>query len=198
MDVPHNRWSCAHSIKHKVVNALIQGMARHRLSISGMARDLSRPMDEGATSRNFQDEVSRPPAEKAREQFAGDFGRRPSGVEFEVCFTASNMANAPIRLEALDLNRVVRRGYRSITPCLLTNYDDSKSNKSAVPDVKTKNKGNRTPYGIWMAPAIPSAGAASSVGVEGTKPPAGEAQPPCFPQRERRLRIPNIFQRTVT
>ena len=150
VDVPRNPVVLrALNQARKVVNALIQEYGSPSSVHIEMARDLSRPMDERRDIKKLQDEY-RDRNEKAREQFAGDFGRRPSGVEFEKWLLYREQhGKCAYSLEALDLNRVVHdASYVQVDHALpySRSYDDSKSNKVLVLTRENRDKGNRTPY----------------------------------------------------
>jgi CRISPR-associated endonuclease Csn1 len=133
----------------KIVNALIVNYGSPQAVNIEMARDLSRPLDERRDVKKLQDEF-RDRNEKARQLFEEDFGRLPSGREFEKWSLYKEQQSKCIySLEPLDINRVINDpDYVQIDHALpySRSYDDSKNNKVLVLTRENQNKGNRTPF----------------------------------------------------
>jgi CRISPR-associated endonuclease Csn1 len=150
LDIPRNPVVLrALNQARKVMNALIKEYGAPGSVHIEMARDLSRPMDERRDIEKLQKEY-RERNEKAREQFATDFNRRPSGPELEKWLLyREQQCKCGYSLEALDLHRVINDpSYVQVDHALpySRSYDDSKNNKVLVLTKVNQDKGNRTPY----------------------------------------------------
>ena len=150
LDVPRNPVVLrALNQARKVVNALIKTYGSPTSVHIEMARDLSRPLDERREIDKLQKEY-RDRNDKAREQFEGDFERRPSGAEFEKWLLyREQQGKCAYSLEALDLDRIINdANYVQVDHALpySRSYDDSKNNKVLVLTYENQNKGNRTPF----------------------------------------------------
>lgn len=161
LDVPRNPVVLrALNQARKVVNALVREYGAPMAVHIEMARDLSRPLVghwsesgkyiEGRKDiQKLQDEF-RAINEKAREQFASDFGRKPSGAEFEKWLLYREQhGKCAYSLDALDIERVINDpSYVQIDHALpySRSYDDSKNNKVLALTRENQNKGNRTAY----------------------------------------------------
>ncbi len=161
LDVPRNPVVLrALNQARKVVNALIREYGAPASVHIEMARDLSRPLTghwsesgkyiEGRKDiQKLQDEY-RASNERAREQFSVDFGRKPTGAEFEKwSLYREQHGKCAYSLEALDLDRVINdSSYVQIDHALpySRSYDDSKNNKVLALTRENQNKGNRTAY----------------------------------------------------
>lgn len=150
MDIPRNPVVLrALNQARKVVNALIKEYGAPWSVHIEMARDLSRPMDERRDIEKLQEEY-RERNDKARDQFTTDFGRRPSGSEFEKWLLYREQhGKCAYSLEPLDLDRIINdQTYVQVDHALpySRSYDDSKNNKVLALTRENQNKGNRTPY----------------------------------------------------
>lgn len=150
LDIPRNPVVLrALNQSRKVINALIKEYGAPRSVHIEMARDLSRPMDERRDIEKLQKEY-RERNDKAREQFITDFGRRPSGAEFEKWMLyREQQGKCGYSLEPLELHRVIDDpSYVQVDHALpySRSYDDSKNNKVLVLTKVNQDKGNRTPY----------------------------------------------------
>lgn len=150
LDIPRNPVVLrALNQARKVVNALIKEYGAPSSVHIEMARDLSRPMDERRDIEKLQKEY-RERNDKARDEFADCFGRRPTGAEFEKWLLYREQhCKCAYSLEPLDLDRIIRDPtYVQVDHALpySRSYDDSKNNKVLVLAVENQNKGNRTPY----------------------------------------------------
>ncbi len=150
VDVPRNPVVLrALNQARKVVNALIREYGAPASVHIEMARDLSRPLDERRDIEKLQKEY-RDRNDKARDQFSSDFGRKPTGSEFEKwSLYREQHGKCAYTLEALDLDRVINdHSYVQIDHVLpySRSYDDSKSNKVLALTRENQNKGNRTAY----------------------------------------------------
>lgn len=150
LDVPRNPVVLrALNQARKVVNALIREYGAPASVHIEMARDLSRPLDERKEIKKLQDEY-KDRNEKARDQFSADFGRKPSGAEFEKwTLYREQHGKCAYSLEPLDLDRVINDpSYVQVDHALpySRSYDDSKNNKVLVLTRENQNKGNRTAY----------------------------------------------------
>lgn len=133
----------------KVVNALVQRYGSPSSVHIEVARDLSKPFDERRSIEKDQ-KAYRETNEKTRETFSEEFGRRPTGREFEKWLLyREQQGKCVYSLEPLDLNRVIDDlNYAQIDHVLpySRSYDDSKSNRVLVLTRENQNKGNRTPF----------------------------------------------------
>jgi CRISPR-associated endonuclease Csn1 len=132
----------------KVVNALIKTYGSPAEVHIEMARDLSKPFDERMQIQRDQKDY-REQNEKHRDTFAKDFGRQPTGKEFEKWqLYREQLGKCAYSLEALDIHRLFEQGYVEIDHALpySRSFDDSKNNKVLVLARENRNKGNRTPY----------------------------------------------------
>ncbi len=150
MDIPRNPVVLrALNQARKVVNALVREYGAPDAVHIEMARDLSRPLDERRDIEKLQKDY-RDRNERNREQFAEDFGRRPTGAEFEKwVLYREQQGKCGYSLEALDLDRVIHdHSYAQVDHALpySRSYDDSKNNRVLVLTKVNQDKGNRTPY----------------------------------------------------
>lgn len=150
LDVPRNPVVLrALNQARKVVNALIREYGSPAAVHIEMARDLSRPLDERRDIEKLQKEY-RDRNDKARDQFSADFGRKPSGAEFEKWLLYREQhGKCAYSLDAMDIDRVINDpSYVQIDHALpySRSYDDSKNNKVLALTRENQNKGNRTAY----------------------------------------------------
>ncbi len=150
MDIPRNPVVLrALNQSRKVVNALIRKYGPPHAAHIEMARDLSRPIDERRKIERAQADY-RTRNEKARADFAREFGFEPKGKQFEkYMLYREQQGKCAYSLEALDLNRVLNdQGYAEVDHALpySRSFDDSKNNRVLVLTNENRNKGNRTPY----------------------------------------------------
>ncbi len=150
LDIPRNPVVLrALNQARKVVNALIKKYGSPESVHIEMARDLSRPLDERRDIEKLQKEY-RERNDKAREQFASDFVRRPSGAEFEKWLLYREQhGKCGYSLQALELHRVIDDpNYVQIDHALpySRSFDNSKNNKVLALTKVNQDKGNRTPY----------------------------------------------------
>ena len=133
----------------KVVNALIREYGSPMAVHIEMARDLSRPLDERREVQKLQDEF-RDRNDRARAQFAEQFGYHPKGREFEKWMLyREQLGQCAYSQQALDIQRVLDDpNYAQVDHALpySRSYDDSKNNKVLVLTRENQDKGNRTPY----------------------------------------------------
>lgn len=150
LDVPRNPVVLrALNQARKVCNALIKEYGSPASVHIEMARDLSRPLEERRDIEKLQKEY-RDRNDAERNRFVEEFGRRPSGVEFEKWMLYREQhGKCAYSLEALDLDRVIDDpSYVQVDHALpySRSYDDSKNNKVLVLTRENQNKGNRTAY----------------------------------------------------
>lgn len=150
LDVPRNPVVLrALNQARKVVNALIKTYGSPAAVHIEMARDLSRPLDERNKIKKLQDEYGQKNRDE-RERFEKEFGRKPSGTEFDKWMLYREQhCKCAYSLEPLDVNSVIDDlSYVQIDHALpySRSYDDSKNNKVLVLTKENQNKGNRTAY----------------------------------------------------
>lgn len=150
LDVPRNPVVLrALNQARKVCNALIKEYGAPASVHIEMARDLSRPLDERRDIEKLQKEY-RDRNDAERQRFIEEFGRKPTGVEFEKWMLYREQhGKCAYSLEALELERVINDpSYVQIDHALpySRSYDDSKNNKVLVLTRENQNKGNRTAY----------------------------------------------------
>jgi CRISPR-associated endonuclease Csn1 len=151
LDVPRNPVVLrAINQARKVLNALVKTYgAPTRVHIE-LARDLSRPFDERRDIKKEQDEF-RERNEKDKTEFANHFnivGKLPGGDFEKWRFYREQQGKCAYSLEAIDLHRLLEKGYVEIDHALpySRSFDDSKNNKVLVLTRENRNKGNLTPY----------------------------------------------------
>lgn len=149
MDVPRNP-VVLRSLNQarKVVNALIETYGSPAEVHIEMARDLSKPFDERMQIQRDQKDY-REQNEKHRDTFAKDFGRQPTGKEFEKWqLYKEQLGKCAYSLDTLDIHRLFEQGYAEIDHALpySRSFDDSKNNRVLVLARENRNKGNSTPY----------------------------------------------------
>ncbi len=150
LDVPRNPVVLrALNQARKVCNALIKEYGSPASVHIEMARDLSRPLDERRDIEKLQKEY-RDRNDAERQRFIEEFGRKPTGVEFEKWMLYREQhGKCAYSLEPLELDRVINDpSYVQIDHALpySRSYDDSKNNKVLVLTRENQNKGNRTAY----------------------------------------------------
>lgn len=150
LDVPRNPVVLrALNQARKVVNALVREYGSPAAVHIEMARDLSRPMDERRDIEKLQKEY-RDRNDRAREQFASDFGRKPNGAEFEKWMLYREQhGKCAYSLAPLDLERVINDpNYTQVDHAIpySRSYDDSKNNKVLALTAENQNKGNHTAF----------------------------------------------------
>ena len=132
----------------KVVNAIIRKYGAPQSVHIEMARDLSRPLDERRSIENEQKEY-RERNDKDKAHFAEQFGRMPSGAEFEKYrLYREQLGKCAYSIAPIFIERLLEPGYAEIDHVLpySRSYDDSKNNKVLVLAKENRDKGNRTPY----------------------------------------------------
>ena len=138
----------------KVVNAIIREYGPPRRVHIEMARDLSRPLDERQKIEKEQKAFGER-NEQLRNEFAEEFGRRPTGREFEkwLLYREQDGKSAyPVcaySLQRIDLDRMINDPtYTEIDHALpySRSFDDTRNNKVLVLTRENRDKGNRTPY----------------------------------------------------
>ena len=138
----------------KVVNALIREYGSPMAVHIEMARDLSRPLDERREVQRLQDEF-RERNDRARTQFAEQFGYQPTGRVFEKWMLyREQLGQCAYSQHALDIQRVLDDpNYAQVDHALpySRSYDDSKNNKVLVLTKENQEKGNRAPYEYLIA-----------------------------------------------
>jgi CRISPR-associated endonuclease Csn1 len=136
----------------KVVNALIKQYGSPIAVHIEMARDLSRPLDERREIQKLQDEFKER-NQKAREDFEGQFHRKPSGKDFEKWMLYREQGGQcaysllPLAPSG-DCNEIFLEGKTQIDHALpySRSFDNSKNNKVLVLTRENQNKGNRTAF----------------------------------------------------
>ena len=151
LDVPRNPvvLRSLHQAR-KVLNALVKTYGSPARVHIELARDLSRPFDERKDIEREQNEF-RDRNEKDKAEFAGHFKIQgsPRGGDFEKWrFYREQQGKCAYSLEAIDLNRLLEKGYVEVDHALpySRSFDDSKNNKVLVLTRENRNKGNQTPY----------------------------------------------------
>jgi CRISPR-associated endonuclease Csn1 len=151
LDVPRNPvvLRAIHQAR-KVLNALVKTYGSPTRVHIELARDLSRPFDERREIKNEQNEF-RDRNEKDKGEFAShfDISGKPQGGDFEKWrLYREQQGKCAYSLEAIDLNRLLERGYVEVDHALpySRSFDDSKNNKVLVFTKENRDKGNRTPY----------------------------------------------------
>lgn len=150
LDVPRNPVVLrALNQARKVCNALIKEYGSPASVHIEMARDLSRPLDERRDIEKLQKEY-RDRNDAERQRFIDEFGRKPTGVEFEKWMLYREQhGKCAYSLQPLELDRVINDpSYVQVDHALpySRSYDDSKNNKVLVLTHENQNKGNRTAY----------------------------------------------------
>lgn len=150
LDVPRNPVVLrAINQARKVCNALIKEYGSPAAVHIEMARHLSRPLDERRDIEKLQKEY-RDRNDAERQRFIEEFGRKPTGVEFEKWMLYREQhGKCAYSLEPLELHSVINDpSYVQIDHALpySRSYDDSKNNKVLVLTRENQNKGNRTAY----------------------------------------------------
>lgn len=151
LDVPRNPvvLRSLHQAR-KVLNALVKTYGPPSRVHIELARDLSRPFDERRDIKKEQD-AFRDRNETDKAEFAGHFSIQgnPRGGDFEKWrLYREQQGKCAYSLEAIDLNRLLEKGYIEVDHALpySRSYDDSKNNKVLVLTRENRNKGNQTPY----------------------------------------------------
>jgi CRISPR-associated endonuclease Csn1 len=151
LDVPRNPVVLrAINQARKVLNALVKTYGSPARVHIELARDLSRPFDERREIKKEQD-AFRDRNEQDKMEFAKNFGivGNPRGSEFEKWrLYREQQGKCAYSLEAIDLNRLLERGYVEVDHALpySRSFDDSKNNKVLAFTKENRDKGNRTPY----------------------------------------------------
>lgn len=133
----------------KVVNAIIREYGPPRLVHIEMARDLSRPLDERQKIEKEQKAFG-DRNEQLRSEFAEEFGRRPTGREFEKWLLYREQdGKCAYSLQPINLNQLIDDATSSEIDHALPysrSFDDTRNNKVLVLTRENRDKGNRTPY----------------------------------------------------
>jgi CRISPR-associated endonuclease Csn1 len=133
----------------KVVNAIIREYGPPRRVHIEMARDLSRPLDERQKIEKEQKAFGER-NEQLRSEFAEEFGRRPTGREFEKWLLYREQdGKCAYSLDPINLNQLIDdTTYSEIDHALpySRSFDDTRNNKVLVLTRENRDKGNRTPY----------------------------------------------------
>jgi CRISPR-associated endonuclease Csn1 len=144
----------------KVVNAIIREYGQPRRVHIEMARDLSKPLKghpgsngqwiEGRLDIQKQQDQFRDHNEQLRSEFAEEFGRRPTGREFEKWLLYREQdGKCAYSLLPINLNQLIDdTTYSEIDHALpySRSFDDTRNNKVLVLTRENRDKGNRTPY----------------------------------------------------
>lgn len=160
MDVPRNPVVLrALNQARKVVNAVIRQYGAPQEVHIEMARDLSRPLQgrwtdsgryiEGRRDVQRKQEEFREENEKNKSCFAENFGRPPTGQEFEKWRLYREQGGKCVySLTPIDLSRLLEPGYVEVDHALpySRSYDDGKNNKVLALVKENRDKGNRTAF----------------------------------------------------
>ncbi len=133
----------------KVVNAIIREYGPPRRIHIEMARDLSRPLDERQKIEKEQKAFGER-NEQLRLEFAEEFGRRPTGREFEKWLLYREQdGKCAYSLHPINLNQLIDDAtYTEVDHALpySRSFDDTRNNKVLVLTRENRDKGNRTPF----------------------------------------------------